>query len=200
MNKKDLSKTLGVIAFLVYLLQMIIMSLSGVQNVTILATTQGLAVFVIGLAVAFIFAKNHVVEKVGYIIFSIEAIVSLAALFNPSSPPDLGIVGIFSIILSLLLLVSAVIFLIRGCLTYFGYTKEDNESGYYQTNKGKIQVLKRWKKLTDANKISVETYDKIRKEVLKSDGTQLSIMKVVGILELIENDVAFEADLVELLK
>ena len=196
-QKRSISKTLAVVAYVVLLLQMIISSM-GTQNPGVVAGMS--SILVLGLGVAFVFANNNVVEKVGYVILSIVAVTGLASFLVASSAVNFkfGIEDIIGLIIVALLLVSSGTYLFKSVLEYYGYNKEGVLS-FGKVRNEKLHNLKRWKKLNETNLVSDEVYEQLRKVVLNKETTSTENKKLLEMLELMENQVAYEADLVELL-
>ncbi|NLK12139.1 MAG: hypothetical protein GX312_00910 [Candidatus Phytoplasma sp.] len=196
-QKRSISKTLAVVAYVVLLLQIIISSM-GTQNSGVVDDMS--FILILGLGVAFVFANNNVVEKVGYIILSIVAVTGLAAFLVESSSTGFkfGIEDIIGLIIVALLLISSGAYLFKAVLEYYDYNKEGVLS-FGKVRNEKLHNLKRWKKLNETHLVSDEVYEQLRKVVLNKETTSAENKKLLEMLELMENQVAYEADLVELL-
>lgn len=135
------------------------------------------------------------VEKVGYIILSIFGTSGLTSLFIGKVTMDFN--TILGMVVTALAIISSGAFLFKSLLAYYGY---ESASSVVKTKNNKLNNLKRWKKLNDEDVIKTETYDKLRKIILKNEGSSSVSSKLNEMLELIENHVALEVDLIDLLE
>lgn len=154
---KNLSRTLAVIAFVVFALQLIIgifLVDSGDAADASLAAIGSLPMI---LGVAFIFAENKVVEKVGFGLLLVVAIGSLSAVTGGET-----LSLIFGIIIFALLIVSVLTFFVRAVLLYFGYAKSE----IFLRENALASSLKRIKDLAEKQVISQEQHGVLKAKLL----------------------------------
>lgn len=154
---KNLSRTLAVIAFVVFALQLIIGTFVVSDSLVAEATLAALGSLPMVLGVAFIFAENKVVEKVGFGLLLMVAISSLGAIIGGET-----ISIIFGIIVAALLLVSVLTFFVRAVLLYFGYAKTE----VFLRENALASSLKRIKDLAEKQVVSQEQYGELKAKLL----------------------------------
>jgi hypothetical protein len=122
MKKKtrNLSLTLAVIAFVLFNLQLFILTL--IVGDPIFLSIESLNGIVFTLAIAFIFSKNEVLVKVGYGFTILTAISYFSYIFTSDI-----LTLIFGILIFVLLLISTLTWFVSSVLNYFGYIKGDDE-------------------------------------------------------------------------
>lgn len=158
---RNLSKTLTVIAFVVYAILLIIGTiLDGPIFFEFGMLTLVPLAFVLGTA--FVFAKNDVVVKVGHGLLLFVAVSNFGYIFS-----DDAILLIFGIIIFALLLTSVVAFLVSSVLVYFGYAKGDA----HLLDNPLAADLRSIKLLSEKQLITEENYAKLKAKLLESNLT-----------------------------
>lgn len=190
--KKDLPKFLTVLALVVSYLGILISGV-GEPNVNLNLVVPTTSTFFLIITIGFIYSKSDALQKVGYGFISLIAINGIASLFLTSADPDL-----FGLIVSFLLFIAAIIYFIRAVLHYFGYVKEDGSLSFGKDN-SKVVLLKGWKKLRLAEKISEEDYNIIKDEIINKSMSSKSMKKMDELRELLEVDLVDAADIKEAL-
>lgn len=189
MEKRETSKTLAVIAFVVLLLNSLITSsFSDTTIPTNIATLLlSSALFSIMLGTVFIFSKNETLKKVGYGILAIIAFVNLGSIFS-NGTSFTSIANILDLIATVLLIISVSFFFVSAVLEYFGYKS-------ILTVGSKVSDLKSWKKFADNHKISAEDYAMIKDLLLKNPSNSPVGKDLHEFKELMANDLIDSSDL-----
>lgn len=190
--KKEISKIIMVIAFLVTVIGILIDAL------TLYAVNFSILEIAAVFAVCFVFAKNNTVKNFGYAIATLVGIIALSNLIISFST-FYSVIYITSIG-EIIYLVASICFFIPLLLKFFGFVKsgKDTVSGdistilskYKEMEKDKIiteeefaalksktlkvgekqsfniEDLKKWKKLLDQSIITEEEYTQLKNNVL----------------------------------
>lgn len=153
MKKKtrNLSLTLAVIAFVLFNLQLFILTL--IVGDPIFLSIESLNGIVFTLAIAFIFSKNEVLVKVGYGFTILTAISYFSYIFTSDI-----ITLIFGILIFVLLLISTLTWFVSSVLNYFGYIKGDDEvlNNQLSIMLAKIKDLLKKQVITSADYASIK--------------------------------------------
>ncbi|VEU80564.1 hypothetical protein [Haploplasma axanthum] len=193
-KEKNLPRTLAVLGFVVSLLGIVLSAATNPQGTTTLPglDLQLSATGLIGvlIAVAFLFAKNNVVEKIGYGILAINATVGIANI-SARGIELTSIATVLDLVVMILFLVSSVYYFVVACLDYFGYSK----FGVNGKENTKLGTLKGWNKLVENNTLTNEEYDVVKKVVLKSDLSSKAFSELEDMRKLLEARLASADDL-----
>jgi hypothetical protein len=153
MKKKtrNLSLTLAVIAFVLFNLQLFILTL--IVGDPIFLSIESLNGIVFTLAIAFIFSKNEVLVKVGYGFTILTAISYFSYIFTNDI-----LTLIFGILIFVLLLISTLTWFVSSALNYFGYIKGDDEvlNNQLSIMLAKIKDLLKKQVITSADYASIK--------------------------------------------
>ncbi|CCV63874.1 hypothetical protein BN85402970 [Alteracholeplasma palmae J233] len=192
---RQLSQTAAVVGFVLSLLGIIVSTTKG--SAAEVATINGLMAsgsIILVMAVAFIFATNHVVVKVGYGILAVVATTGISTLVGSGLS-----LSKFSNVIDLLVIIaftiSSLSFFIKAVLEYFGYQKD----GFSLNKNNKVSILKRWNKLVTSNTIDLDSYNSVKNIVLTTESNSAALNKLNELVELLENNLAHQSDLKELI-
>lgn len=191
--KNNLSKITAFIALVLTFVGVIFSSLANPNQVVDIVTLMAGGIFYLLIGVAFMYAGNKTVERIGNGIIAIFAVAGLAAMFSS------GIVltsfdELINIFVVILLVISSVYYVIGLTLNHFGYSKF---AFFTSANNNKSTNLRQWKKLVDNNLIDEADYDKVKNLVLGNDP---KVKDVNELRDLIAQGLANKNDLDNVLK
>lgn len=181
---KRLSQILSTIAFVLLILLLIIRTITSSGQIVTLADNAFLVStlpFILGLA--FIFAENKVLEKIGYSLLMVTSLTYFAFIFIGD------VIGlIFGILIFGLLLVSVLTYFVRAVLVFFGYAKTE----VYLSENALAASLKRIKDLKEKQVITEVHYATLKAKFLdkeltgvdKADLDQRVVLLEKGLVEI----------------
>lgn len=197
-KKKNISIFVSVIALVLYFMALLFSFLGEEAVLSNIEDLLGGSLVII-LGVSFIASKsNNILRNIGYSLLTLFAVMVLgSSIFVMSNDPD-AIIDPLSLLVGVLLLISVLIFFIQEILNYFGFSRSGVPT-YEGGTLNKVNILKRWNKLTTENLITPENFERIKELVLESEGVNPKLTKLNEMHDLIENGFVSNEDLAKVL-
>lgn len=183
MKKFEINKIVIFVGFVFYVLGMLLDTFS--FNPTFVASLQATSIYVL-LGAFFIYAKNTVVQKIGYGLCAISGIIGLYTILWT----DFTTGALISSCGSVIMLLGSIIVFITLILSLFGFTKGSSS----KTN-DVISSLSAYSSLKDENVITDEEFTTLKQSALENcNGKSLSFSDLKQWKKLLDQKIITEEE------